>query len=369
MWVTVVVRVLGPERVVRWVKIAVVGSLVTCMLGAVVFAGAIMTTAMSAQRLLLAAVEGAPVRQCRTPTLSLSNPGGSIWNGDQHANAAAIVEAGAEMGVPAQGWVIAVATAMQESTLLSLDHGDAVGPDSRGLFQQRTSWGPESVRMDPKGAARLFYARLLALAGWESMPLSHAAQAVQVSAYPDAYAKWEDDAQALVGEVTGGKAAGAWCRGATGPGGWALPLDAEHVVPPMKEHHDYPAVDIGVAVGAPVYAMTAGTVRVVDQPGGCGAGVAVTTPEGHEWIYCHASQVTASGGAVVAGQQIMLSGGAPGSPGAGSSTGPHLHVQLRVAGSFRCVGDVIDALALGQPAPAVESLKAAQPCVKPPPVN
>lgn len=122
---------------------------------------------------------------------------------DQLANAALIVAAGKEMAVPEQGWVIAVATAMQESGLNNVRYGDAAGPDSRGLFQQRGNWGPESVRMDPKGAARLFYQQLLKLPGWQSMPLTEAAQAVQHSAFPWAYAKHEQPAREVVGAVEG----------------------------------------------------------------------------------------------------------------------------------------------------------------------
>ncbi len=133
----------------------------------------------------------------------------------QLANAAAIVAAGAALGVPARANVIAVATAMQESTLLryanatvpaslELPH-ERVGSDhdSVGLFQQRAPWGPLAVRMDPGGSARLFFERLLAVPGWQAMPLTLAAQTVQVSAFPDAYASWEAAANQVVGAVTG----------------------------------------------------------------------------------------------------------------------------------------------------------------------
>jgi cell wall-associated NlpC family hydrolase len=119
---------------------------------------------------------------------------------DQLANAALIVAAGDEMRVPQRGQVIAVATAMQESGLHNLDHGDR---DSVGLFQQRASWGSLATRMDPKASAKLFYARLLAIPGWQSLPLTLAAQRVQVSALPDAYAKWEAKAEQVVGSVLG----------------------------------------------------------------------------------------------------------------------------------------------------------------------
>ena len=70
------------------------------------------------------------------------------YSADQVANAAVIVAVGAQLGVPVRGWIIAVAVAMQESGLRNLDHGDSAGPDSRGLFQQRSAWGSLAVRLD-----------------------------------------------------------------------------------------------------------------------------------------------------------------------------------------------------------------------------
>jgi hypothetical protein len=120
-------------------------------------------------------------------------------NPEQAANAQTIVDVGARMGIPPQGRVVALATALQESTLVNVNHGDAAGPDSRGLFQQRASWGSEAQRMDPATSAALFYRALLAVPGWEALPVTVAAQRVQSSARPDAYAKWEAQARAIVG--------------------------------------------------------------------------------------------------------------------------------------------------------------------------
>lgn len=122
------------------------------------------------------------------------------------ANAAVIVQVGRELGVSDYGIVIALATAMQESSLRNLSWGDR---DSVGLFQQRpsTGWGTVEQLTTPWYAARLFYGGpsnpnagstrgLLDIPGWESLPLTVAAQSVQISAYPDAYAKWESSAWA-----------------------------------------------------------------------------------------------------------------------------------------------------------------------------
>lgn len=120
---------------------------------------------------------------------------------DQLANAATIVAVGREMGVSDRGLVVGVATAMQESTLRNLDHGDR---DSLGLFQQRPSqgWGTPAQVTDPRYAARKFYDGLLKIPGWDRMPVTVAAQAVQRSGFPSAYAKWENAAAQVVAATT-----------------------------------------------------------------------------------------------------------------------------------------------------------------------
>ncbi|MDX2393608.1 hypothetical protein NJL88_26825 [Streptomyces sp. DK15] len=115
---------------------------------------------------------------------------------EQVPNAKAIQATGVAMKVPVRGQIVALATALQESGLRNLDYGDR---DSLGLFQQRPSqgWGtPEQVR-DPVYASTKFYEGLLEVSGWESMTVTQAAQAVQASGFPDAYAKWEPLATAL----------------------------------------------------------------------------------------------------------------------------------------------------------------------------
>ena len=93
---------------------------------------------------------------------------------EQLGNAAAVVTAGGTLGVPVRGQVIAVMTAMGESGLQVLDRGDAVGPDSRGLFQQRDNgaWGSYTDRMDPVISSTNFYNALLQVEGWETLPPS-----------------------------------------------------------------------------------------------------------------------------------------------------------------------------------------------------
>ncbi|MGC4810810.1 peptidase M23 [Micromonospora sp. DT228] len=134
---------------------------------------------------------------------------------DQMENAEAIVRAGRKMGVPRRGLVIAVATAMQESNLYNVASGvlpesqnhphQGVGwdHDSVGLFQQRSSsgWGPVDRLMDPEFATRQFLSALEQVPGWQGMRLTDAAQAVQVSAYPEYYQQHEWRATRVVDAI------------------------------------------------------------------------------------------------------------------------------------------------------------------------
>ncbi len=114
----------------------------------------------------------------------------------QVPNARFVVATGISLHVPARGQVIALATAMQESRLRNLSGGDR---DSIGLFQQRPSqgWGTPDQLHDPVYASRAFYEALLKVHGWQQMTVTQAAQRVQRSALPDAYAPWEPLATAL----------------------------------------------------------------------------------------------------------------------------------------------------------------------------
>ncbi|MFC8275121.1 C40 family peptidase [Streptomyces sp. NPDC057271] len=115
---------------------------------------------------------------------------------EQVPNARTIQATGVAMEVPARGQIVALATALQESGLRNLDYGDR---DSLGLFQQRPSqgWGTAQQVRDPVHASTKFYESLLQVSGWQSMTVTQAAQAVQKSGFPDAYAKWEPLATAL----------------------------------------------------------------------------------------------------------------------------------------------------------------------------
>jgi hypothetical protein len=120
---------------------------------------------------------------------------------DELANVKAITDTAKKLGLGERGAVIAVATSMQESKLQNLGHlGDMNDHDSLGLFQQRPSsgWGSPEQITDPAYASTAFLKGLQQVDGWKDMPLTDAAQKVQVSAFPDAYAQWEDQAAHLV---------------------------------------------------------------------------------------------------------------------------------------------------------------------------
>lgn len=111
------------------------------------------------------------------------------YQGEQLRNAALVINAGRALGVSARGQTIAVMTAMGESGLRVLDHGDGAGPDSRGLFQQRDNgtWGSYQDRMDPTVSATNFFKALQKVSGWEQLDPTAAAHRVQRNADPYHY--------------------------------------------------------------------------------------------------------------------------------------------------------------------------------------
>ncbi|MFE3035385.1 heavy metal transporter [Streptomyces canus] len=131
---------------------------------------------------------------------------------EQAVNAATITAVGTGRGLPERAVAIALATALQESGLRNISHGDR---DSLGLFQQRPSqgWGTPKEILDPTYAAAEFYKHLVKVRGYQDLPLTVAAQRVQRSGYPEAYAKHEPDAELLAAALTGTAAATLTCDG------------------------------------------------------------------------------------------------------------------------------------------------------------
>lgn len=130
---------------------------------------------------------------------------------EQAGNAATIAAVGGKMGMPGHAVSVALATALQESRLVNLSGGDR---DSAGLFQQRPSqgWGSYAQITDPVSASAAFYRRLSAQAGWARLSVTEAAQLVQHSAAPQAYAQWEDEARAIATALTGETPAALSCH-------------------------------------------------------------------------------------------------------------------------------------------------------------
>lgn len=137
---------------------------------------------------------------------------GTSWylTPEQADNAALLTAVALRRGLPARAATIAIATALQESGLRNLDHGHL---DSLGLFQQRPSqgWGTVEQVTDPVYATNAFYDALVKVKGYQDMPITEAAQAVQRSAFPDAYAQHEARARAWASALTGYSTAAVTC--------------------------------------------------------------------------------------------------------------------------------------------------------------
>jgi murein DD-endopeptidase MepM/ murein hydrolase activator NlpD len=275
---------------------------------------------------------------------------------DQVRNAAIIIKAGQDLKVPPRAWVIAVATALQESRLTNHPHlGDRNDHDSIGLFQQRPSqgWGTVEQLADPAYQASRFFERLVTVAGWQALPLTVAAQRVQRSAYPNAYAKHEPLAASTVDILTGGagRAVGAdlalrcTAAGEIAASGWTLPAVGPLVSgfrTSARPGHN--GVDIAVPKQTPVRAAAAGVVLVArcnahtggipyscDRDGGvwvagCGWYVEILHAANVITRYCHLlmKPFHDPGQYVGAGEVIGLSGSS------GHSSGPHLHFEVHL---------------------------------------
>jgi len=130
---------------------------------------------------------------------------------EQAQNAAIIAAVALRKGMADHAVTVALAASLQETHLRNLPYGDL---DSVGLFQQRPSqgWGTSAQIMDPDYAASTFYDHLARVSGWQAMAVTAAAQLVQHSATPDAYATWEAEARSLASALTGEVPAGLACR-------------------------------------------------------------------------------------------------------------------------------------------------------------
>lgn len=277
---------------------------------------------------------------------------------DQLGVAAQILAAGRALGLGVRDQTIGVMTALGESSLRALDHGDAVGPDSRGVFQQRDNgaWGTLADRMDPFASASNFFRALAVVEGRESLEPTIVAHRVQRNADPFHYARFWDDAVAIVeafagtdlpltpgtgGQVCTGQ--GVASQAFVNTAGWASP-GAGPVVSrfgmranPGKvnpgQYRLHAGTDLaGGGCDGPIYAVADGVVidaSLHARVGGVGViavdhGAGVTT----RCLHMYASGILVRvGQQVTAGQQIGRVGSS------GNSTGCHLHFETLVNGS------------------------------------
>jgi len=277
------------------------------------------------------------------------------YGAEQLRNAAVIINVGAHLKMPPRAWVIAVATAMQESRLNNLgDLGTRNDHDSLGLFQQRPSsgWGSPTQVRDPAYAATKFYSKLKTVPGWEKLSLTRAAQRVQVSAYPDAYAKHEPIATEIVNQLADGAANAVGSSvtmvcasaGQIAASGWTLPTSAE-VGSGFRSasRPTHQGVDLIAGKQTPITAAASGIVSKVkcDEDhrgrrtcnvdgypgkGGCGWMVEIQHAGNVMTRYCHmvTQPLVHEGQEVTAGEVIGRVGSS------GNSSGPHLHFEVHL---------------------------------------
>ncbi len=291
----------------------------------------------------------------------------------QLTHAATIIEVGSSIdGVGRNGIVIALMAALTESTLRmlanpahpdSLDYpndGTGTDHDSLGLFQMRPTagWGTVYDLMDPEYQARAFFGGadgpnypsprgLLDISGWQAMDPGAAAQAVEVSAYPDRYQNYQPVAEAIIAALTQPAASvpgsdapldnvpetsrivfplpsGTWVR----TGGFG-PRDD-----PFTHAADFHyGLDLAAPGGTPILALADGVVSAASYSDAYGGMIAIEhTIDGQRiasvYIHMWADGIFVSVGDVVtAGQQIGEVGSS------GHSTGNHLHLELRPGGT------------------------------------
>jgi hypothetical protein len=269
------------------------------------------------------------------------------YSGEQLVNASIIIAVGHERGWTVRDQTTAVKTAMGESGLRVLDRGDAVGPDSRGLFQQRDNgaWGTYEDRMDPARSAGSFYDVLVTVEGREGMTPSHAAHRVQRNADPDHYTRYWPAAQDVVAavadvdldELTASAGAGEHC--ATTPGelsadGWTHPMGtasytftSPYGVARYGSTHS--GVDLAAPDGTPLYAVQDGIVTIAGESSGGNSGfmVAIDHGEGVQSRYVHSWP---DGIYVTVGQEVHAGDHIADVGSSGNSTGPHLHFEIRI---------------------------------------
>jgi hypothetical protein len=244
--------------------------------------------------------------QCTTRVHGLA----VVLTAEQARNASLIAAVSVRRGMPAHAATIALAAALQESKLYNLRAGDR---DSLGLFQQRHSqgWGTPQQILDPVYATNSFYDALERVPGYVTMPVTVAAQRVQRSGYPSAYAAYERDARALASALTGYSPAAFACHLAATS---ATPRPAARRAVALRRAllPAFGTTRVRVTSGAHVEVAAGNTARgwalasyVVSHAGTLGvtrvsyAGRSWTTGSNHGWQVRSTPGTTGSGAAVV----------------------------------------------------------------------
>jgi murein DD-endopeptidase MepM/ murein hydrolase activator NlpD len=326
-------------------------------LGAVIAAPALLVAGTIAGLLLMTgasastACNPSPATSAVVPASNAPQTPIAGYSGVQLVNAAEIINAGATLHLGVRDQTIGVMTAMGESALTVVDHGDTAGPDSRGLFQQRDNgaWGTLADRMDPATSAANFFKAVQGVANRDSLAPTIVANKVQRNADPYYYAQYWDSAVAVVEGLTGTStgmkagAGGSVCTTTPGaPGvvtaqGWANPAVGPitspygwRVHPVYGDLRFHAGDDIGAACGAPIWAAGAGVVTAAGPADGYGNVIEIDHGGGLSTRYGHmftSGVLVHVGDHVTAGQNIATVGKS------GDATGCHLHFEVRQAGA------------------------------------
>ncbi len=288
-----------------------------------------------------------------------SFPSGRHMSDAQFNNASSIVDAAVRLALPAEAQVLGVQAALGESSLENLDHGDAAGPDSRGLFQQRDNgaWGSLNDRMDPFVSATHFFLALRNVDGWEQLPPSAAIHQVQRNQDPEHYTKFREQALEIVGALKAKSPAGLNVHNrACGPGGrqqsqvslaalLQRPAAGTLMSPLLNLRQTSPfgprsspitgtagefhtGQDYESSCGTPVHSADVGSVREVGwHPWGGGNRVEIDHGNGLVTTYNHLQGIAVGKGQKVGSAEVIATVGTT-----GSSTGCHLHFETILNG-------------------------------------
>lgn len=324
-------------------------TIVSAVLAVVLLIIALLAFFAPASAAACSPTSGGRIDPTKVPTTSISG-----YGHEQLVNAAYIMQAAQDKGLNVRDQTIGVMTAMGESSLRVLDYGDAVGPDSRGLFQQRDNWGPLSERMDPYiSAGKFFDAMVRNVPDPERQTLAPTlvAHRTQINADPYHYERFWVPATAIVAALSGLDSdlisGGGSCNNVPGiPGeigldGWARPgsgpvnggFGPREIIQtpsgPTRPFHYGLDLEAG-GCGGPVWAARDGEVTRVFDGGGGGMIIEIDHGKGLMTWYVHsyANEISVSAGQKVkAGQQIALTGSS------GYSTGCHLHFEVHLNGT------------------------------------